>query len=63
MKQAEIKNLSVSQLQEQLIQLKKAYINLKQAHSLAPIENPIQIKTLRRTVARIHTEITKREEI
>jgi large subunit ribosomal protein L29 len=30
-------------------------------HAVSPLENPIQLRTLRRTVARIATEITKRE--
>ena len=34
---------------------------LKIAHAISPIENPLQIRSLRRTVARIATEITKRE--
>jgi large subunit ribosomal protein L29 len=31
------------------------------AHAISPIENPLQMRTLRRSVARIATEITKRE--
>jgi large subunit ribosomal protein L29 len=30
-------------------------------HAISPLENPIQLRALRRTVARIATEITKRE--
>ncbi|WP_396177790.1 50S ribosomal protein L29 [Flavobacterium sp.] len=61
MKQSEIKNLSVTELQEQLNQSKKAYADLKMAHAISPIENPLQIRGARRTVARIATELTKRE--
>jgi large subunit ribosomal protein L29 len=61
MKQSEIKNLSAAELQEKLIQTKKAYADLKMAHSIAPIENPLQIRSVRRTVARLATELTKRE--
>jgi large subunit ribosomal protein L29 len=31
------------------------------AHAITPLENPMQIKSLRKTVARIATELTKRE--
>jgi len=61
MKQSEIKDLSVAELQEKLSQTQKTYNDLKMAHALSPIENPLQIRTVRRTVARIATEISKRE--
>lgn len=61
MKQSEIKNLSAAELQGKLSQLKKTYADLKAAHTISPIENPLQIRTVRRAVARIATELTKRE--
>ena len=61
MKQSEIKDLSVAELQEKLSQTKKTYTDLKMAHAISPIENPLQIRTVRRAVARIATELSKRE--
>ncbi|SEP96199.1 50S ribosomal protein L29 [Flavobacterium urocaniciphilum] len=61
MKQSEINNLSAADLQAQLVQLKKTYNDLKMAHAISPIENPLQLRSLRRSIARIATEITKRE--
>jgi large subunit ribosomal protein L29 len=61
MKQSEIKNLSAAELQEKLSQLKKTYADLKIAHAISPIENPLQIRSIRRSVARIATELSKRE--
>ncbi len=61
MKQSEIKNLSATELQERLNQTKKVYADLKMAHAISPIENPLQIRSVRRTVARLATELTKRE--
>ncbi|MBA0884426.1 50S ribosomal protein L29 [Flavobacterium undicola] len=61
MKQSEIKDLSAAQLQENLSQAKKTYADLKMAHAISPIENPLQIRSLRRAVARLATELTKRE--
>lgn len=61
MKQSEIKNLSAAELQEKLKQTKKAYADLKMAHAISPIENPLQIRSVRRTIARLATELTKRE--
>jgi len=61
MKQAEIKELSVEELQQRLAETKKEYSDLKVAHSVTPLENPMQIRKTRRTVARLATELTKRE--
>lgn len=61
MKQSEIKELSQADLQEKLGVLKKNYTDLKMAHTITPLENPLQLRSLRRTVARIATELTKRE--
>ncbi|MCT8338641.1 50S ribosomal protein L29 [Luteirhabdus pelagi] len=61
MKQSEIKEASTAELQEQLAESKKAYSDLKMAHTISPLENPIQLRTQRRSIARIATELTKRE--
>ena len=61
MKQSEIKSLSAAELQAKLVQLKKTYNDMRIAHTISPIENPLQIRSLRRSVARIATEISKRE--
>ncbi|EDP97966.1 50S ribosomal protein L29 [Kordia algicida OT-1] len=61
MKQSEIKELSVAELQEKLKELKKNYSDLKVAHAISPLDNPIQLRSVRRTVARVATELTKRE--
>ncbi|WP_369047863.1 50S ribosomal protein L29 [Tenacibaculum sp. UWU-22] len=61
MKQSEIKELSTADLQEKLEALKKSYTDLKMAHAITPIENPLELRSLRRSVARVATELTKRE--
>jgi large subunit ribosomal protein L29 len=61
MKQSEIINLSAADLQAKLSQTKKMYADLKMSHAIAPIANPLQIRSVRRTVARLATELTKRE--
>ena len=62
MKQSEIKELSTAELQEKLGEIKKSYADLKMAHAISPLDNPIQLRTVRRTVARLATELTKREQ-
>jgi len=61
MKQSEIKELSTAELQEKLGETKKSYSDLKMAHVVSPLENPIQLRVARRVVARIATELTNRE--
>lgn len=61
MKNSDIKNLSVADLQEKLVSLKKEYSELKITHTVSALENPMQIKSLRKTIARIATELTNRE--
>jgi large subunit ribosomal protein L29 len=43
MKQAEIIKLSTAELQEKLGETKKSYSDLKLAHGISPLENPIQL--------------------
>ena len=62
MKQSEIKELSVAELQEELGRTRKNYADLKMAHAVSPLENPIQLRTVRRSIARLATELTKREQ-
>lgn len=61
MKQSEVKELSVAELQEKLGEFKKNYADLKMAHAITPLENPLQLRKVRRTVARLASELTKRE--
>ena len=61
MKQSEIKELSVEDLREKLVIFKKNYTDLKLSHAISPLETPLQLRNVRRTVARIATELTNRE--
>ena len=62
MKQQEVVKLSNEELNEQLVENKKKYNELKMAHAVSPLENPIQIKALRKSTARIMTELNKRDD-
>ncbi|MCO5725238.1 50S ribosomal protein L29 [Robiginitalea marina] len=61
MKQSEIKEMATEELKEKVVALKKQFEDLKMAHAVTPLENPLQLRKARRTVARLATEITKRE--
>ena len=62
MKQQEVVKLSNEELNEQLVEIKKKYNELKMAHAVSPLENPIQIKAVRKSIARIMTELNKRDD-
>jgi large subunit ribosomal protein L29 len=61
MKQSEIKELSAEALVEQVATLKKQYADLKVAHAVTPLENPLQLREVRRTISRLSTELTNRD--
>jgi len=62
MKQSEINNLSLADLQDKLVELQKQLSELNMAHAITPLENPLQIRSTRRTVARLQTAITQRQQ-
>lgn len=62
MKQSEINNLSLADLQDKLAELQKQLSELNMAHAITPLENPLQIRSTRRTVARLQTAITQRQQ-
>lgn len=62
MKQQEIVQLSVGDLQERVADFKEQLVKLELTHAVSPLENPLQIRELRKTVARLSTELTKREK-
>ena len=61
MKQPQVREASTEELQEELVKSKKAYSELRMAHSVSPLENPMQLRSMRKSIARIATELTKRE--
>jgi len=61
MKQSEINELSTEELQDKLGSLRKSYTDLKMAHAISPLETPMQLREVRRAIARVTTELTKRE--
>ncbi len=61
MKQNVIREMSTGELHERLEEERKQLRKLKMNHAVSPLENPMKIKDYRKTVARIHTELRKRE--
>ena len=61
MKIAEIKELTTAELQERIEADVTRYAQMKLNHAISPLENPEQLKNLRRDIARMKGELRSRE--
>ncbi|MDP4237987.1 MAG: 50S ribosomal protein L29 [Bacteroidota bacterium] len=61
MKTREIKELNNKEIQERMDVEKEHLVRLKLNHAISPLDNPMQIKEVRRTIARFATELRQRE--
>tara|TARA_B000000475_G_scaffold21502_1_gene17215 strand:- start:274 stop:462 length:189 start_codon:yes stop_codon:yes gene_type:complete len=61
MKQLEISKLSKQDLEDKLLDYKKQLSDLKMTHAISPLENPLQIKIVRRVIARINTALNNKD--
>jgi len=61
MKNSEIRGLNLDELRNKLVAEKDNFSKLKFAHSITPIENPMKIREARKLIARIQTEIRRKE--
>lgn len=61
MKIAEIREIATNELAERIQTEVANYNQMVLNHSISPLENPAQIKTLRRIIARMKAELRQRE--
>jgi len=61
MKNKEIIGLTTKEIAERIDTEQYNLTKLKMNHSVSPLENPQRIKELRRLVAKLKTELRKRE--
>ena len=61
MKIAEIREIATCELAERIQTEVANYNQMVLNHSISPLENPAQIKKLRRTIARMKAELRQRE--
>ena len=61
MKTSEIKELTTAEIQERLLTEQEQLVRLKLNHSISPLENPLQLREARKTIARLATELRQRE--
>lgn len=61
MKIAEIREIATNELAERVEAEVVNYNQMVLNHSISPLDNPAQIKQLRRTIARMKAELRQRE--
>ena len=61
MKIAEIREIATNELAERIQAEVANYNQMVLNHSISPLDNPAQIKKLRRTIARMKAELHQRE--
>tara|TARA_B100001248_G_C27051956_1_gene305689 strand:- start:210 stop:434 length:225 start_codon:yes stop_codon:yes gene_type:complete len=59
MKQLEISKLNTKDLEAKIIELDKKLFDLKMSSYVSELENPVQIRNIRRIIARLKTAKTK----
>ena len=62
MKKESLRELSVADLNDRLDQDREQLVKLKLNHAASPLENPNTIRNTRKDIARILTELTRREQ-
>ncbi len=61
MKTSEIKELTTAEITEKLAIGKEELVRMCLNHSVNPLDNPMKIRYARKNVARLNTEIRKRQ--
>tara|TARA_Y100000588_G_C13768704_1_gene717228 strand:+ start:50 stop:247 length:198 start_codon:yes stop_codon:yes gene_type:complete len=60
MKAQVLVDMPLNELNDLLIAERERLVKMKMSHAVSPMENPMQIKFARKTVARILTELSRR---
>ena len=63
MKNSEITGLSQEELVARIAEEKENLVKLKFAHTISAIEDPSRITKVRRNIAQLNTELTKRKAV
>ncbi|MCB2194666.1 MAG: 50S ribosomal protein L29 [Bacteroidetes bacterium] len=61
MKSSEIRELTTKELEERIDTENTHLTRLKLNHAVSPLDNPLKIKETRKNIARLKTELRKRE--
>ena len=62
MKTTEIREMSISDIQERIEAEKAELVRLKLNHQISPLDNPIKIRQTRRNIARMLTVLSQKQQ-
>ena len=62
MENKDIVALSISELQDKIKEEKAVINKMKINHTVSPVENPMKIREARKLIARLSTELTKKQK-
>ena len=55
-------DMPLNELNDLLVTEREKLVKMKMSHAVSPMENPMQIKFVKKTVARILTELSRRKK-
>ena len=61
MKASESRDVTTEEIKEKINAERNALLKLRLNHAVSPLENPMQIRMARKNIARLLTELRKRE--
>jgi large subunit ribosomal protein L29 len=61
MKTAVIRELTTKEIEERVDAEKTVLTKLRMNHAVSPLDNPMKIKTTRKVIAKMQTELRKRQ--
>ncbi len=61
MKASVVREMTTQEITEQLVEEKLNYSKIKMAHTISPLENPIQLRNKRKDIARLASELRSRQ--
>lgn len=62
MKKEAINELSTADLMERIEATRTSYVKMKLQHAVSPLDNPNKLRETRKEIARMLTELTKRQK-
>ena len=63
MKTQVLTDMPENELKDLLVSEREKLIRMKMSHAVSPLENPLQLKFIKKSIARVMTEISKRNKI
>jgi large subunit ribosomal protein L29 len=63
MKMSEIREFSTKELEERIETEKNTLVRMRLNHTVSPLDNPMKLKFARKDIARMMTELNKRQSL